>query len=179
MNGTPNPRLQLTGWRPPLSRQPLGSANSQVWRQERRTASLLFAFLRRSRLIRNQRLPVSFTKDASVVAKVQLKSNQTAGSPLASRAEVIAPLFFPGPFHARSIAGGGSCESTSAQPNPRLQRTRSASPPSPLSRQPLGVRKFLAAFSLCALVLMAPAARADEAVLSAGTFDIQVAAELG
>ena len=24
-------------------------------------------------------------------------------------------------------------------PNPRLQRTRSASPPSPLSRQPLGV----------------------------------------
>jgi hypothetical protein len=28
-------------------------------------------------------------------------------------------------------------------PNPRLQRTRSASPPSPLSRQPLGNRKSL------------------------------------
>ena len=28
-------------------------------------------------------------------------------------------------------------------PNPRLQRTRSASPPSPLSRQPLGVTKAL------------------------------------
>ena len=28
-------------------------------------------------------------------------------------------------------------------PNPRLQRTRSASPPSPLSRQPLGGRKLM------------------------------------
>jgi hypothetical protein len=27
------------------------------------------------------------------------------------------------------------------QPNPRLQRTRSASPPSPLSRQPLGANR--------------------------------------
>jgi hypothetical protein len=31
--------------------------------------------------------------------------------------------------------------SEAASPNPRLQRTPSASPPSPLSRKPLGERK--------------------------------------
>jgi hypothetical protein len=35
-----------------------------------------------------------------------------------------------------AVMGGMRAE----PPNPRLQRTRSASPPSPLSRQPLGGR---------------------------------------
>jgi hypothetical protein len=42
----------------------------------------------------------------------------------------------------------------SSPPNPRLQRTRSASPPSPLSRQPLGDRALGALFSV-AFVLQA------------------------
>src|SRR5450755_2415935 len=42
-------------------------------------------------------------------------------------------------------------------PNPRLQRARSASPPSPLSRQPLGVRKFcLGLLAISGLALTSP-----------------------
>ena len=37
------------------------------------------------------------------------------------------------------------------RPNPRLQRTPSAAPPSPLSRQPLGGRGFLAAVALTSI----------------------------
>jgi hypothetical protein len=41
-------------------------------------------------------------------------------------------------------------------PNPRLQRTRSASPPSPLSRQPLGAKGLPRSVAIALAVLWAP-----------------------
>ena len=140
-HSSPNPRLQRTrvgplGRRSPLSRQPLGDL-------AHRGAEC------------GERSPSPGHRDSQSVAKhtaswqwlsfhrgvARLASSWRIGWRSSSRAA---------PEAARRSSSGAH-----SSPNPRLQRTRSASPPSPLSRQPLGARSIsAAAVSWVVLILL-------------------------
>jgi biopolymer transport protein ExbD len=95
----------------------------------------------------------------------------TWGGSHPSYAGSLAPpsaSFWPAPLT------GGEAQEWVMPPNPRLQRTRSASPPSPLSRQPLGARMVVVGLSV---VLMLACSRQNSQESSGPIAKVHVQAD--